>query len=347
MKALVLERKDELALRDIAIEESLGPHDVRIALRRVGVCGSDVHYYAHGAIGPFIVKEPMVLGHEASGEVVETGAAVASLSVGDRVCMEPGIPDPCSRATRLGKYNLDPSVRFWATPPVHGVLRPSVVHPADFTFRLPNSVSYAAGAMVEPLAVGVHAATKAQISPGALAVVIGAGTIGMVTVLAALAAGCSRVIVSDVQEPKLELAAGLGPVVPVNVRSENLAEVVWRETEGWGADVIFEASGNGEAAAGVFECLCPGGTVVFIGMPGAPIAYDVLAAQIKEARVEHVFRYAHVYPRTVDMLASGTINVDPLITDLYEFRESVTAFDFARNAPASAVKVQIEISDPD
>ena len=167
MKALVLERKDELNLRDIAIEEPLGPHDVRIALRRVGVCGSDVHYYAHGGIGPFVVKEPMVLGHEASGEVVETGSAVASLSVGDRVCMEPGIPDPCSRASRMGMYNLDPAVRFWATPPVHGVLRPIVVHPAEFTFRLPDEVSYAAGAMVEPLAVGVHAATKAKVFPGA------------------------------------------------------------------------------------------------------------------------------------------------------------------------------------
>ena len=345
MKALVLERKDELALRDIAIEEPLGPHDVRIALRRVGVCGSDVHYYVHGGIGPFIVKEPMVLGHEASGEVIEIGSAVASLSVGDRVCMEPGIPDPRSRASRMGMYNLDPAVRFWATPPVHGVLRPTVVHPADFTFRLPDEVSFAAGAMVEPLAVGVHAATKAKVFPGATAVVIGAGTIGMVTVLAALAAGCSRVIVSDILEPKLDMAAGLGPVIPVNARNGNLFEIVRRETDGWGADVVFEASGDGRAASGVFGCLCPGGTVVLIGMPGEPIAYDVVAAQVKEARVEHVFRYAHVYPRTLAMLATCSIDVDPLITNLYGFEESIEAFDFARNAPATAVKVQIALED--
>ena len=218
MQSLVLERKDEINLRDFPVEEKLGPRDVRVALRTVGVCGSDVHYYTHGAIGPFVVKEPMILGHEAAGEVVEIGPAVTELKVGDRVCMEPGIPDPASRATRLGKYNLDPAVRFWATPPVHGCLRPTVVHPADFTFKLPDNVSYAEGAMVEPLAVGVHAATKAQIQPGDLAVVIGAGPIGMVTVLAALAAGCSRVIVSDVHEPKLELARKLGPVLPVNVR---------------------------------------------------------------------------------------------------------------------------------
>ena len=133
--------RTSLSLRDIALDEPLGPRDVRIALRTVGVCGSDVHYYSHGRIGPFVVEAPMILGHEAAGEIVEVGSEVHELKVGDRVCMEPGIPDPASRAARLGKYNLDPKVRFWATPPVHGVLRPTVVHPADFTFRLPDNVS--------------------------------------------------------------------------------------------------------------------------------------------------------------------------------------------------------------
>ena len=106
MKALVLEEKHKLSLRDFSIDEPLGPHDVRIALRAVGVCGSDVHYYQHGAIGPFVVREPMILGHEAAGVVLETGASVTKLKPGDRVCMEPGIPDPNSQATRLGIYNL-------------------------------------------------------------------------------------------------------------------------------------------------------------------------------------------------------------------------------------------------
>jgi D-xylulose reductase len=343
MEALVLERKDELSLRDIALEEPLGPRDVRIALRTVGVCGSDVHYYSHGRIGPFVVKEPMILGHEAAGEIVEVGSQVHELKVGDRVCMEPGVPDPTSRASRLGKYNLDAKVRFWATPPVHGVLRPTVVHPADFTFRLPDNVSYAAGAMVEPLAIGMHAATKAQIAPGDVAVVIGAGPIGMVTAIAALAGGCSRVLISDVQEPKLALAEKLGAVTGVNVRSRKLAGVVMAETDDWGADIVFEASGNERAAAEVFDLVCPGGRVVYIGMPGEPIRYDVVAAQIKEARVEHIFRYAHVYPRTVAMLASGQIDVAPLITDTFAFADSVEAFDFARNMPATSVKVQIEL----
>jgi D-xylulose reductase len=343
MEALVLERQDELSLRDIAVVDPLGPRDVRIKLHTVGVCGSDVHYYSHGRNGPFVVEEQMILGHEAAGLIIETGSEVRELKVGARVCMEPGIPDPASRASRLGKYNLDPKVRFWATPPVHGVLRPTVVHPADFTFRLPDSVSYAAGAMVEPLAIGMHAATKAEISPGDVAVVIGAGPIGMVTALAALAAGCSRVLMSDVQEPKLALAEKLGAVTGVDVRSRKLTDVVHRETDDWGADVVFEASGNERAAAEVFDLICPGGRVVYVGMPGEPIRYDVVAAQIKEARVEHIFRYAHVYPRTVAMLASGQIDVAPLITDTFAFADSIAAFDFARAMPATSVKVQIEL----
>src|SRR5579884_864187 len=175
MEALVLEEKGRLALRDIPVEEDLGESDVRVKLHTVGVCGSDVHYYQHGRIGPFVVREPMILGHEASGTVVEVGRGVTHLHPGDRVCMEPGIPDPNSEQSRLGMYNLDPAVRFWATPPVHGVLRPTVVHPAAFTFKIPDNVSFAEAAMVEPLAVGLHAAVKAKIKPGDVALVSGAG----------------------------------------------------------------------------------------------------------------------------------------------------------------------------
>ena len=345
MEALVLEKKDVLSLRDIELGETLGAHDVRIDLRTVGICGSDVHYYTHGAIGQFVVRAPMVLGHEASGVITEVGDAVQHLKVGDRVCMEPGIPDPNSKATLQGMYNLDPAVRFWATPPIHGILRPSVVHPAAFTFKLPDNVSYAEGAMVEPVAVGMHAATKAKIKPGDLAIVMGAGPIGMVTALAALAGGCSQVIMTDVQQPKLDLAATLGPITPVNVAKQNLKEIVDDMTDGWGANLVFECSGAEKAAAGVFAPLCPGGAVVYVGIPLQPIAYDVAAAMVKEARVEHVFRYAHVYPRAIALMASGKLNVKPLITDTFRFEESVAAFDFAVNMPPTSVKAQIIVSE--
>lgn len=345
MQAVVLEETNRLQLREIALDEPLGPTDVRIKIHTVGICGSDVHYYQHGRIGSFVVNAPMVLGHEAAGTIIEVGTAVTNLKVGDRVCMEPGIPDPLSKSTRLGMYNLDPSVRFWATPPVHGVLRPTVVHPAAFTFKVPENVTFAEAAMVEPLAVGMHAAMKAQVKPGDVAVVIGAGPIGMVTALSALTAGCSRVIMADVQQPKLDLAATLGPITPVNVSKASLNEAVFKATEGWGADIVFECSGNGAAAAAVFEPLCPGGRVVFIGMPMEPIRYDVVAAQVKEARVEHVFRYAHVYPRALALMGSGRINVKPLITDTFKFADSVRAFDFACKMPPSSVKAQIVLED--
>lgn len=343
MKSLVLEERLKLSLRDFPIEreEVMGPRDVRIKLHTVGICGSDVHYYTHGGTGVFQVKAPMILGHEASGTVVEIGSEVSGLKVGDRVCMEPGIPDPNSRATRLGLYNIDPAVRFWATPPIHGVLRPTVVHPADFTFKLPDNVSFAEAAMVEPLAVGVHAATKAQVKPGDIALVIGAGPIGLVTVLAALAAGCARVFVSDMDEAKLEIAARLGAVTPINVRRQDVTQEILKHTDGWGVEIVFECSGNGRGAEGVFDPLCPGGRVIFVGSQVHPIQYDVGKAMVREARVEHVFRYAHVFPRCVAMLSSGAIDVEPLITRTFGFDESVEAFEVAASAPKGEVKMQI------
>jgi len=344
MRSLVLERKDELRIRDLDPKEVLGPTDVRIAIKTVGVCGSDVHYYTHGAIGPFVVREPMILGHEAAGVIEEVGSAVENLKVGDRVCMEPGIPDPQSRASRLGLYNLDPAVRFWATPPVHGVLRPSVVHPASFTFKLPDNVSYAAGAMVEPLAVGFQAVSKARLTPGAVALVTGAGPIGMVTAIAALSAGCAKVIVTDVVDEKLAVARRLGPaIMTVNVREQDLKSVVARETDGWGVDVVFECSGAAAVIADTVHHGCPGGAVVLVGMPLNPVPIDVVIAQTKELRIEHVFRYAHVYPRIVALLGSNQINVDALITDTYAFEDSVEAFDYAVRPKPSSVKIQIEL----
>jgi D-xylulose reductase len=345
MDALVLEETKKLSLRDYKVSEPLGALDVEIKIHTVGICGSDVHYYQHGSIGPFVVREPMILGHEAAGTVTKVGKDVKNLKPGDRVCMEPGIPDPNSKASRLGIYNLDPAVRFWATPPIHGCLRPYVVHPAAYTFKLPDNVSFGEGAMVEPLAVGMHAANKAQIKPGDVAVVIGAGPIGMVTLLSALAGGCSKVVIADVQQPKLDLAKSLAPdaVVAVNVKTQNLVETVKGLTEGWGADIVFEASGNERACAGVFEPLAPAGRVVFIGMPGKPVALDIVAAQIKEARIETIFRYAHVYPRALALMGSGKINLKPLITDNFSFNDSIKAFDFASAMPATSVKAQIQL----
>ena len=343
MRAVVIHAEKDLRVEPTTAPE-LGPRDVRVRIEAGGICGSDLHYYLHGGFGTIRVREPMILGHEASGIIEEVGSAVENLKVGDRVCMEPGIPDPQSRASRLGLYNLDPAVRFWATPPVHGVLRPSVVHPAAFTFKLPDNVSFAAGAMVEPLAVGFQAVSKARLTPGAVALVTGAGPIGMVTAIAALSAGCARVIVTDVVDEKLEVARKLGPAVTtVNVRSQDVKSVIARETDGWGVDVVFECSGAAEVIADTVQHACPGGALVLVGMPLKPVPFDVVIAQTKELRVEHVFRYAHVYPRIVALLGSNQINVDALITDTYAFEDSIAAFDYAVRPKPTSVKIQIEL----
>lgn len=344
VRALVLERQHELAMRDIDLPLEVGPGMVKIAIHTVGVCGSDVHYYTHGRIGPFVVEAPMVLGHEAAGTVVEVGEGVDQLKVGDRVCMEPGIPDANSRASRLGMYNVDPAVSFWATPPVHGVLTPQVVHPANYTFKLPDNVSFAEGAMVEPFAVGMQAATKAGIKPGDTAVVLGAGPIGTMVAIAALAGGCARVIIADLAQPKLDIAAGYQGVIPINIQQANLVAEVARLTEGWGADVVFECSGSPKAWETIMDLPRPGGTIVVVGLPVEPIKIDIAAASTKELRIENVFRYAHQYERAIALFASGRVDLKPLISETFSFEDAIAAFERAAKAQPSDVKLQIQVA---
>lgn len=343
VRALVLERIHELALRDIELPQETGPGTVKIRIHTVGVCGSDVHYYTHGRIGPFVVNAPMVLGHEAAGTVVELGPGVTHLKLGDRVCMEPGIPDPNSKASRLGMYNIDPAVTFWATPPIHGVMTPYVVHPANYTFKLPDNVSFEEGAMVEPFAVGMQAASKAKIAPGDTGVVIGAGPIGTMVAIAALAGGCARVIVADLAQPKLDIAARYQGVIPVNIREKSLVEEVKRLTDGWGADVVFECSGSPKAWETVMDLPRPGGTVVVVGLPVEPAAFDIATASTREISIATVFRYAHQYERAIALIASGRVDLKPLISATFPFEKAVEAFDRAVEGRPSDVKLQIRM----
>jgi D-xylulose reductase len=257
--------------------------------------------------------------------------------------MEPGIPNMSSRASKLGIYNVDPDVRFWATPPVHGVLTPEVVHPAAFTYKLPDTVSFAEGAMVEPFAVGMQAATRAKIAPGDIAVVIGCGPIGIMTAIAALAGGCSKVLISDLSAPKLAIAGQYPGIIPVDITRTSLADAVAAETDGWGADVLFEASGSPRAYQGIFDLMRPGGTLVLVGLPVEPVAFDIPASIFKEARIETVFRYANNFDRAVNLIASGKVDLKPLITDTYDFKDSIAAFDRAAKGLAKDVKIQIRM----
>jgi D-xylulose reductase len=344
MQALVLEQTESIVLRDIDLPLVVGPRDVKIKIHTVGICGSDVHYFKHGRIGPFLVEAPMVLGHEASGVVAEVGADVTHLNVGDRVCMEPGVPQFDSPATMRGLYNLDPAVRFWATPPIHGCLTPFVVHPAAFTFKLPDNVTFAEGAIVEPLSIGLQAAKKAAIKPGDLAVVVGAGTIGAMNALAALAGGASRVILADLVPEKLALFANNRAVTTVDIRHQKLADVVHEASGGWGADVVFEASGSMRAYDGIIDLLCPNGCLVLVGMPPDKVPLDIVAIQAKEVRIESVFRYANIFPRAIALLASGQIDVKPFISRKFKFADGVLAFEEAAAGHPQDVKIQIELA---
>ncbi|GAA3870715.1 NAD(P)-dependent alcohol dehydrogenase [Celeribacter arenosi] len=341
-RSVVLEEKGRIALRDFDVGMVMGPEDVEIAVHTVGVCGSDVHYYTHGRIGPFVVDEPMVLGHEAAGTVVAVGEKVTHLKTGDRVCMEPGIPNLTSRASKLGVYNVDPDVQFWATPPAHGCLMPNVIHPAAFTYKLPDNVSFAEGAMVEPFAIGMQAAAKAAIKPGDVALVIGAGPIGIMTALAALAGGCAQVYVHDVVGAKLEVADRYDGIVALSP-SRPAAEQIMDVTDGWGADVVFECAGHPSVYPHVFDGVRPAGAVVFVGLPVDAFSFDLVGAMAKELRMETVFRYANMFDRAVALIAGGKVDLNPVISATYPFEQAIEAFDRAVEARPTDIKIQITL----
>jgi len=344
MKALVLEEKGKLKLRDFSPSMVVGSNDVRIGIHTVGICGSDVHYFTHGRIGPFVVEEPMILGHEAAGQILEVGSAVTNLQPGDRVCIEPGIPDPNSRATKLGMYNVDPAVRFWATPPIHGCLISEVVHPAAYSFKLPDQVSFAEGAIVEPFAIGMQSAVRARIQPGDIAAVSGSGTIGMMVALAALAGGCAKVIVADMAQPKLDIIAAYDGIEVVNIADTSLSSAVAQATDNWGADVVFECSGAAPAILDLPKIVRPGGTIVLVGMPVDPVPVDIVGLQAREVRIETVFRYANIYDRAINLIASGKVDLKPLISATFAFEDSIAAFERAAEQRPTDVKLQIQVA---
>jgi len=343
MKALVLESQKNLSLRDFPIEEKMGPYDVKIQIKACGICGSDVHYYAEGAIGDFVVTDPMILGHEAAGIIVEKGSKVTNVEVGDMVCMEPGIPDMEAPEVLEGNYHLDPNIVFWATPPVHGCLREYVVHPARFCFKLPEGMTAAEGAMMEPLATGIEAAKKAQIRPGDTALVVGCGTIGMMVAISALAGGCSKVFISDVKQEKLDIAGTYDNIIPINSAKTNLEEFIMKETNGRGVDRLFEASGSPHVYPNFFRCAKRGAKVVLVGMMNGTVPMDIAYIQVHGLSIETLFRYTNTFDRAVALVNAGKINLKPLISKTFSFEDSIKAYEFAAAGHPDVVKVMIEL----
>jgi len=187
-----------------------GPRNVVLRIHTVGICGSDVHYWAHGKCGPFELKGPIVLGHESSGIVHSVGENVTNLKPGDRVAIEPGVPCRYCDYCRSGSYNLCPDVQFLATPPYDGSLANFIEHAADFCYKMPDHMTFEEGALLEPLSVGVHACRRGGVKVGSHVLITGAGPIGLVVLLVARASGATKIIVSDMMANRLEVAKQLG-----------------------------------------------------------------------------------------------------------------------------------------
>ena len=241
-------------------------------------------------------------------------------------------------------YNLDPSVEFWATPPVHGILCEDFIHPGDFTFKLPESVTMEEGAMMEPLAVAVHSVEKAGIKTGDTALIIGCGPIGILCGLTAEAAGCSKIIISDMKEGNLEIAKDNYGFIGVNSEKEDLEEIIERETEGKGVDVVFEASGNILVYEKIYAYPKQGGTIIIVGTSGGNKAQlDIFLVLQKELVIKGIFRYCNAYPRAINLVSSRKLNLKPLITHHFHFLDTIKAYQYAASNSNHTLKIIIDL----
>ena len=319
-------------VRDVAVEErplpEPGPDEVLVEIGSVGVCGSDVHYYEHGRIGPYVVDSPLVLGHEAGGVVGGIGSEVTTLQVGQRVSIEPGVP--CRRCVQClgGRYNLCPDVRFFATPPYDGAFAQFVVMPAAFVFPVPDGVSDDAAGLLEPLSVGVWACRRAQVSPGSRVLVTGAGPIGLIAAQTARAYGADAVTVTDVNPHRLRLAEQLG-LGTVDVSSTALADA------GLEPHVLLECSGNARATWDAVSTVARAGRVVLVGMGGDTLELPLSYVQDRELVITGAFRYANTWPTAIELAASGRVDLDAMVTGHYGLGDVEAALTVAKSDPTS------------
>lgn len=326
----------------------LGPHEVRVRMKAVGICGSDVHYLKTMRCAHFVVKEPMVIGHECAGLIEEVGSEVKSLVVGDHVALEPGISCMRCKHCKGGRYNLCPDMKFFATPPVHGSLANQVVHPADLCFKLPDNISLEEGAMCEPLSVGIHACRRAIVGPETNVLVMGAGPIGLVTMLAARAFGSPRIIIVDVDDHRLSVAKSLGAddIVKVSPNVQDVDEEVTKIQNAMGADidVSFDCAGFSKTMSTALNATRPGGKVCLVGMGHNEMTVPLTPAAAREVDVVGIFRYKDTWPLCIHFLQTGKIDVKPLITHRFGFSQKEVEEAFEVSASGStAIKVMFNL----
>ncbi|BFY97849.1 hypothetical protein BsWGS_00889 [Bradybaena similaris] len=321
-----------------------GPGQVLLEMQQVGICGSDVHFLTNGCIGDFVVKAPMVLGHEASAVVSKLGPKVTGLSVGDRVAIEPGVPCRLCNYCKIGRYNLCAEVRFCATPPDDGTLTRYFVHDADFCFKLPDHVTFEEGALLEPLSVAVHATNRASVKLGDTVLVCGAGPIGLVHILTCKAKGASVVCVTDIDQSRLEVAKKMGADHVVRVTSKDplaLAQAV-EDAVGDKVDITMECSGAEASTLAAIYATKSRGTIVKVGYGHEMGQLPIITTVVKEIEIRGTHRYANCYPTALAMVASGKVNVKPLVTHRFTLEESKKAFDAAKKG--EGIKVMIRCS---
>lgn len=299
-----------------------GADEVLVRVKHVGICGSDMEYFQHGRIGSFVVEKPIVLGHEAAGIVAAVGAQVSRFAAGDAVALEPGIPCGRCEFCRQGRYNLCPDVRFLATPPYDGAFAEYIAYPQDMVYALPQGMDTVEGALLEPLNVGLHAAMTAQARLGQTAVVLGAGCIGLMTLLSLKAMGVSRVFVADIVAGRLEKAAALGADAVIRSDQTDAVRAVLDLTDGQGADLVFETAGNRVTTAQTCPMVKRGGKIVLVGMmPDAEAPFPFIDLIAKEAAILTVFRYRNLYPVGIQAVASGRIDLKKVVTHTFAFDE--------------------------
>lgn len=305
MKASFLIREGEVEVRDIDLP-TLEADEVLVRVASVGVCGSDVHYYQHGKIGPYVVEQPMILGHELSGTIEAVGSAVDPSRVGKRVAVEPQRPCKNCQQCEAGRYNLCPNIEFYATPPIDGAFAEFVKIQSEFAFDIPDSVSFDAAALIEPLSVGIWACKRAEIGPGSRVLIAGAGPIGIIMAQTAAYLGAAEVIVTDISGDRRAFAMQYGATKTLDPRVDQI--------EGLEVNAFIDASGVAQAVYQGIKGVGPAGRVILVGMGNDDVTLPVSYIQNKEIWVSGVFRYANTWPLGIEMVASGKVNLDVLVT---------------------------------
>lgn len=310
----------------------------------VGICGSDVHYLVHGRIGDFIVKAPMIIGHEASGIVMKLGKNVKNLEVGNRVAIEPGVPCRLCEFCKTGKYNLCPEMAFCATPPFDGNLRRFYAHAADFCFKLPDHVTMEEGALLEPLSVGVHACRRAEIALGDTVLILGAGPIGLVTLITAKEMGASKVIITDLVQSRLDVAKELGAdftlVIPKDAKEAELVKSVHSMLGGEPNKTVDCSGAEATNRLGLMATKS-GGVFVIVGCGPPEVKLPLVSALTREVDIRGVFRYANDYSAALALVSNGKANVKRLVTHHFDITETSEAFKASRYGTDGAIKVMI------